>query len=129
MEPLDQVTIRDFFRVYDINRITYYRARQIHRMTANSPVTDYREGRIQQVHLLLEQIYKLTNEAIKHLDPTSQAIIASDYRDQQSTAEVTNILGVGRTTYFSLKRQARQVFAATLNDLLAKNGIPLLILP
>lgn len=129
MEPLDQVTIRDFFRVYDLNRITYYRAHLLHRVAANYPVTDYREGRIQQVHLLLEQIYKLTNEAITRLDPTSQAIITSDYRDQQSTAEVTNLLGVGRTTYFSLKKQARQVFATILNDLLAKNGIPLLILP
>lgn len=127
---MDKITIKDFFREYNRQHITYQRARFIHRVVNDKKLAALRKSPVQEAHTMLAKLYTLTNEAITHLDPASREIIASDCRDKKSAAEVAAKLGVKKTQYFcSRKKRARLAFAAALNDLLKENGIPLLIRP
>lgn len=132
MEPLDKITIKDYFRGYDLNRISYSRATVTNRALAlSNPLPNYwRPDGTRDVHLLLINIYTLTNQAITHLAPIDQQIINTYYRDQLHTPEAMEAVGItSRAVWYSRSQHAKKELAAVLNDLLATNKIPLLILP
>lgn len=132
MEPLDKITVKDYFRGYDLNRISYSRATVTNRALAlNDPLPNYwRPDGTRDAHLLLINIYTLTNQAITRLAPIDQQIINAYYRDQLYTPEAMEAVGItSRAVWYRLSNHARKELAATLNDLLAKHKIPLLILP